>query len=77
MSTTIDYTTPTPRFSVLDDKSLYAGLDYLNEHGYAVISDVLNEEEINTNKALLWKFLEESSNGTVQRDDPETWSTGW
>ena len=73
----IDYTTPTPRFSVTNETTLNDGIAYLNEHGYAVISDVMSEDEIDVNKNLLWKFLAKASNGTIDRDDPETWSNQW
>lgn len=73
----IDYSTPAPRFSVKDDQTLDAGVAYLNEHGYAVISDVLDSDEITLNKNLLWKFLEASSEKKIQRNDPSTWSNEW
>lgn len=73
----IDYTTPTPRFSVKDDQALEAGLAYLDEHGYAVISDVIDGDEIAFNKNLLWKFLESYPNSKIRRDDPETWANEW
>ena len=77
MTTSIDHNSPTTRFSVLDDKALNDALAYLDEQGYVVISDVLNAEEIQTNKNLLWKFLEEMNDGSIRRRDPETWSAGW
>ncbi|CAF3912258.1 unnamed protein product, partial [Rotaria sp. Silwood1] len=70
----IDYTTTSPRFSVTNEKELNDALVYLNENGYVVIGDVMNQDEINANKELLWKFLENASNSVVKRDDPETWS---
>ncbi|CAF0729747.1 unnamed protein product [Adineta steineri] len=73
----IDYTTPTERFSLEDDEALKKGLTYLNENGYVVISDVMNQDEINESKNLLWKYLADFSNGTIQRDQPETWSSNW
>ena len=74
----IDYGTPTPRFSVLNDDTLDNGITYLNEHGYAVIGDMLNQDEINLGKDLLWKFLENCpTNGKIRRDDPNTWSNDW
>jgi sugar lactone lactonase YvrE len=76
-STQIDYTTSTPRFSVTNEDTLKEGVAYLNEHGYAVISDIMDQEEINVNKDLLWKFLENVPNTTIQRNDPETWSNQW
>lgn len=76
-NSTIDYTTASPRFSVTNKDTLKDGLDYLNENGYVVISDIMNSDEINQNKDLLWQFLENTSNGTVQRHDPQTWSNNW
>jgi hypothetical protein len=76
-TSSIDYTTSTPRFSVKNDETLNAGIDYLNEHGYAVISDVIDQDEINENKNLLWKFLENVSNNKIRRNEPETWSNEW
>ena len=73
----IDYTVETPRFSVLNAESLSKGIDYLHEHGYAVISDIMNEDEIKQNKDLLWKFIDRYSNGSIQRNNPETWSNNW
>jgi len=73
----IDYTTPTPRFSVTNDETLNDGITYLNENGYAVFSDVMNQDEINVNKDLLWNFLENIPNVTIRRNDPETWSDKW
>ena len=73
----IDYTTPAPRFSVKNDETLKAGLAYLDEHGYAVISDVLDQDEINENKNLVWKYLENTSNNCIRRGEPETWSNNW
>jgi hypothetical protein len=77
MNSQIDYIIPAPRFSVTNDETLNAGLAYLNEHGYAVISDIMNQDEININKDLLWKFLENFPDSTIRRDDPETWSNQW
>jgi len=73
----IDYTTLTPRFSVVDNQSLDEGIRYLAEHGYAVFSDVMNQEEINHNKDLLWKFLENIPHTRIDRNNPSTWSKHW
>ena len=77
MTNSIDYSTGTPRFSVKNVESFKEGIDYLNENGYAVISDVLNDNEIKESKELLWKFIEKATNGSVQHDDPHTWSNNW
>lgn len=73
----IDYTTLTPRFSVADSRSLDEGIKYLNEHGYAVFSDVMNQEEIDHNKDLLWQFLENIPHTRIKRNNPSTWSQHW
>ncbi len=73
----IDYTTLTPRFSVTNNDSLNDGITHLNEHGYAIFSDVMHEEEINVNKELLWRFLENIPGYRIQRHDPRTWSKNW
>jgi hypothetical protein len=73
----IDYTTLTPRFSVTDNDSLDNGIGYLNEHGYAIFSDVMLQDEIDINKELLWNFLENIPGYHIQRNDPTTWSKNW
>ena len=73
----IDYTTPVPSFSVTNNNTLDDAAAYLNENGYVVISDIMNQDEIKANKDLLWNFLENVSNHTIQRHDPETWSNQW
>ncbi|CAF1076364.1 unnamed protein product [Rotaria sordida] len=73
----IDHTTLTPRYSITNEESLNEGINYLNEHGYAVFSDVLSQDEININKDLLWKFFETIPGCNIRRDDPSTWSTYW
>jgi hypothetical protein len=73
----IDHTTPTPRYSVTNEQSLNDGIAYLNEYGYAVFSDVMQQEEIERKKDLLWNFLENIPNRNIRRDNPDTWSDGW
>jgi hypothetical protein len=73
----IDHTTVTPRYSVTNEESLNAGVQYLNENGYAVFSDVLTEDEVNFNKELLWQFFENIPGRNIRRDDPSTWSNSW
>lgn len=73
----VDHTTPTPRYSVADDTSLNAGIEYLNEHGYAVFSDVLSADEVTVGKELLWQFLEGIPSCSIRRNDPRSWSTYW
>jgi len=49
------------------------GYDYLEKHGYVVMSGVLNEEEIQKGRDLAWEFLEKLPNGNVKRGDYTTW----
>jgi hypothetical protein len=73
----IDYTILTPRFTVTNNDSLNDGIIHLNEHGYAIFSDVMHQDEINNNKELLWNFLENIPGRHIQRNDPTTWSNNW
>ncbi|CAF5156960.1 unnamed protein product, partial [Rotaria sp. Silwood1] len=54
----IDYRTKSQRFSCQDPETLADGLRHLEQHGYTIISDVLDETEINTAKKLIWQHLE-------------------
>ena len=73
----MDYTAPTPRYSVLNDQTLDQGIAYLGQHGYAVFSDVMSADDIRFNKDLLWNFLETIPDKGIRRDDPQTWSSYW
>lgn len=73
----IDYTTLTPRFSVTNNDNIANGIAHLNDHGYAIFSDVMNEDDINKNKELLWDFLENIPRSSIRRNDPTTWSNNW
>ena len=73
----IDHTTVTPRFSVNDDQALDNGIEYLNQNGYAVFSDVMSVEEIQQKKDLLWDFLENIEDRNFRRNVPNTWSHRW
>ena len=75
--TRIDYTTLTPRYSAVNNQSLNDGIKYLNEHGYAIFSDVLLQNEIDVSKDLLWKYFENIPGCHIRRDDPSTWSSYW
>jgi hypothetical protein len=77
MDTQIDFTTPATRFSVKNDDELNNGVAYFKENGYAVFSNIMDQDEVNINKDLLWKFLESASSGLLQRDKPDTWSNPW
>ena len=74
----IDYTVDSPRFSVHHADELQQGVEYLEEHGYAVFSHVLTDGEINDGVNLFWKYLEDlTAPYHIKRDDPSTWSQAW
>ena len=46
--------------------------EYLKEHGYVVIKEILTKEEIEISINLLWEFLYEKCQ--MERNDPTTWT---
>jgi hypothetical protein len=58
-----------PRFN-LEEQQLI--LDYLDEHGYVVISSVASEDEIKEAKMNFWKFIE-NDNPHIKENDTKTW----
>ena len=71
----LDYISPTQRFSVLDPEQLQLGLTHLDEHGYTVISDVLDKKECDIAIELVWKHLENlSSPYKINRNNPDTFN---
>ncbi len=67
-----------PRFSVYNIEEIQQGVEHLNEHGYAIFSNVLSSDEASNSIDLLWKFLENlKSPYHIRRDHPETWSELW
>eukprot|EP01089_Gocevia_fonbrunei_P007048 TRINITY_DN1806_c0_g3_i1.p1 TRINITY_DN1806_c0_g3~~TRINITY_DN1806_c0_g3_i1.p1 ORF type:complete len:340 (-),score=75.15 TRINITY_DN1806_c0_g3_i1:56-1075(-) len=62
-----------PSFEVDDEE----GYKYLEEHGYVVFTNVLNQEEVEKGKNLAWEFLEKLPNASIKRDDHNSWSEGW
>lgn len=73
----IDYETISPRFSVENIEELQQGIEYLNEYGYAVFSNILMSDEINHSIDLFWKHLECLKSVRIRRDDPGTWDKDW
>eukprot|EP01043_Picozoa_sp_COSAG02_P093635 COSAG02_NODE_30136_length_556_cov_1.365427_1_plen_61_part_10 len=47
-------------------------LSYLEEHGYAVVADVLSGEQCAKALDLIWDFNEGMGTG-VDRNNPATW----
>ncbi|CAF0874210.1 unnamed protein product [Rotaria sordida] len=71
----VDYRTKSPRFSCQDPETLADGLRHLERHGYTIISDVLDEIEINTAKNLIWQHLEGlKSPYKIKRGQIHTWN---
>ena len=71
----VDYRSPVERFSCEDPDRLAAGLRHLEQHGYVVISDVLNEDEVDMAKNLIWQHLEGlKSPFKIKRGQINTWN---
>ncbi|CAF0728142.1 unnamed protein product [Adineta steineri] len=71
----IDYRTVSQRFSCQDPQTLADGLRHLQQHGYTVISDVLDESEVNIAKNLIWQHLEGlKSPYKIKRGQIQTWN---
>ncbi len=71
----VDYRTRAQRFSCHDPQTLADGLRHLEQHGYTVISDVLDENEIDTAKNLIWQHLEGlKSPYKIKRGQIHTWN---
>ncbi len=74
----VDYEVNSPRFSVQNIEECQQGVEYLNEHGYAIFSNVLSNEEVDTGVDLLWKFFENLKKPYhIRRNDPQTWDDAW
>jgi hypothetical protein len=74
----VEYEESSPRYSVYNTEELQQGIDYLDEHGYAIFSNVLSNAEVNNSVDLLWKFLENlKSPYHIRRNDPKTWDQPW
>ncbi len=74
----VDYESISPRFSVDNLEDLQQGVEYFNEHGYAIFSDVHSNDEITNSIDLLWKFLENLEPPYhIRRNNPETWNKLW
>ena len=58
-----------PRYAVGDR----AVLGHLEEHGYAVVADVLTAAEVTSSIAKLWDFMEGMGTG-IDRSDISTWN---
>ncbi|CAF1044398.1 unnamed protein product [Adineta steineri] len=74
----IDYEFNSPRFTVNDAEQIQQGIEHLNEHGYAVFSNVLSPNEITLNIDLLWEHFESLLPPYfIKRDDAKTWDDAW
>ena len=61
--------TPSPRFDIHDPQMLA----YLQEFGYVVVRNVVDEDQIRAATDLVWQFLESSAGW--KREDSSTWTT--
>ncbi|CAF0721137.1 unnamed protein product [Adineta steineri] len=74
----VDYDVDSPRFSVENIDEIQQGISHLDEHGYAVFSNILSNDEINTGIDLLWKHFENLKEPYhIRRDNPQTWNKPW
>ena len=75
----IDYDTDSPRFSAANLDDIRKGIEHMDEHGYAVFSDVLSGAETERAIDLFWKHLEENLEvpSGIRRNDPKTWNNRW
>ncbi len=74
----VDYETNSPRFSVQNIDEIQQGVEHLDEHGYAIFSNVLSNDEVNTSVDLLWKHFENLKRPYhIRRDNPQTWDKPW
>lgn len=62
-----------PRFDI--DTQRDEVLKYLDEHGYAVVANVANDEQVERAKAFMWDFLEAIPGTNVRRDDVTSWGS--
>eukprot|EP01006_Ploeotia_vitrea_P048044 TRINITY_DN67191_c8_g2_i1.p1 TRINITY_DN67191_c8_g2~~TRINITY_DN67191_c8_g2_i1.p1 ORF type:complete len:384 (-),score=35.62 TRINITY_DN67191_c8_g2_i1:1803-2954(-) len=69
----LDTSAPTPRFAA-DDPAL---LDYLEEHGYVVVQNVLSATETQEAHSMFWDFVEALPHRTIRRDSTDTWEDDW
>jgi hypothetical protein len=74
----VDYEVNSPRFSVYNAEEIQQGVGHLNEHGYAIFSNVLSNDEVNNSVDLLWKHLENLKQPYhIRRNYPQTWDKPW
>ena len=74
----IEYNVDSQRFSITDQAEIVKGLKHLDDHGYAVFSDVLTKPEILKSIDLFWNFIETlPTKRPINRNDSATWATEW
>lgn len=52
-------------------------LSFFEKHGVVVVANVLTDEECTRSVDDVWKFLQNTYNPDIQRDQPETWESSW
>ena len=65
-----------PRFDINDKVKQKQMLEYLEEHGYAVVANVASEEDISSAKVQFWEYFCKT-NGSIKPSNPSTWNTDW
>jgi ectoine hydroxylase-related dioxygenase (phytanoyl-CoA dioxygenase family) len=49
-------------------------LSYFNQHGYVIIDNILEQQDIEGSKKEIWDYLVEKSNCLINPNEPETWN---
>lgn len=52
-------------------------LSFFEKHGVVVVANVITEPECGRSVDDVWTFLQNMYNPKIQRDQPDTWGTGW
>jgi hypothetical protein len=52
-------------------------LAFFEKHGVVVVLNVLTDEQCQRSVDEVWLFMKEICNQNIERDKPETWSSGW
>ncbi|UJR28809.1 hypothetical protein I4U23_010033 [Adineta vaga] len=74
----VKYDIDPPRFSVQNIEEIQQGVEHLNEHGYAVFSDILSSDEVTKSIDLFWKYLKNLKPPfRIRRNHPQTWDKPW
>lgn len=69
----IDYGHKPERFSIRNQTEIDRAIEHLAEEGYAVFTDLMDNDEVEQHRNRLWTFLESIPNLHIERNNPNTW----